>query len=187
VVAAAKGAANVMCSIGRGRLRNRLESGWIQHHKTTWAVAGGCGRQTGILKGKVQHPPLAGGHDPKSKGLSGGVNPGDCSLSRKQKIVIARGLEAIGIEGDAIMLFGFEPQDLSGNVLDGVEQLPIAGRQERGIRTTQFDIELRRLILRGGDLIVKIKTSGSEEAQEVFDGLSGQGGGVHGIAFIGDE
>ena len=42
------------------------------------------------------------------------------------------------------MLLRFEPQNLGGDVLDGVEELAVAGQQERSIGAGEFDGNLGR-------------------------------------------
>lgn len=187
MIAAAEGIANVVATIrGRG-LWSRFSSLRVKHDEAPRAFAGGCGRQARLFESEMQHTSLARGHRPKRIRLSGCADMRNRRFRRAQKIQVAGRLEAICVERDAIMLLGLESQDLGGNMLNGVQKFAVASRQQRGVRSTQLNGKLRGVVLRHNDLIMKIESAGSEEAQEVFDGLNGQNGGSHGIAFIGDE
>ena len=65
------------------------------------------------------------------------------------ELAVAGGLEAFGVEGDAVVIFGFEAKDLGGEVLDGVEKFAVTGEQERSVGAGEFDCDFGT----GGDWI----------------------------------
>ena len=85
---------------------------------------------------------LAGGHGGEGVGLAGGANLLDGGLGEELQLAVAKDFEVVGVEGDAIVVFGFEAKDLSGDVLDGEEELSVAREEERGVGAGELDGEL---------------------------------------------
>jgi hypothetical protein len=52
------------------------------------------------------------------------------------------------------MVFGFEPEDLGGDMLNGEEKLTVSSEKERGVRAGKLDRDL------GGDLGIGIGGGG---------------------------
>jgi hypothetical protein len=66
------------------------------------------------------------GHRGEGKGPSCGSDLLDGSFSGELKIVVTSSLEAFGIEGDAVVVFGLKAQDLGSDVFDCVEEFAVA-------------------------------------------------------------
>ena len=66
------------------------------------------------------------------------------------ELPVASCLEAISVEGDAVVFLGFEAEDLGSDVLDGVEEFAVAGQQQRSIGPAQFDGDFGGCIGGGG-------------------------------------
>ncbi len=90
----------------------------------------------------MKNAALAGGHGRKGEGAAGGTDFFDRDFSHQVEFAVAGGFEAFGVEGDPVVLFGFEAEDLCGDVLDGVEEFAVAGEQERSIGSGEFDCDL---------------------------------------------
>lgn len=91
----------------------------------------------------MEQAALAGGHGWEGVRLAGGLDALNCCSRGETKITVAVGLEAIGVEGDAIVVLGFEAKDLGCDVLDGVEEFAVAVGEERGVGAGEFDAEFR--------------------------------------------
>src|ERR1700761_5776632 len=98
----------------------------------------------------MQHPALTRGHGRKRIGSAIGANLFDGRLSCKLEFPVALSFEACRIEKDEVMLFGFEPKDLGGNVLDGVKKFTVAGKKEGSISASKLDADQGRRV-GGGD------------------------------------
>src|ERR1700744_4718083 len=79
----------------------------------------------------------------------------------------ALSLVAIGVEGDAIVLFRLQPQHLRSNVLESAQQLPIAVQQKTGVRSLALDVDVPsleavwvRCTRSCGNPVLESKTSG---------------------------
>jgi hypothetical protein len=90
----------------------------------------------------MQQAAFARGHGWKGVWLAGGAYALDCSGGGGAEFAVAVGLEAVGVEGDAIVLLGLKPQDLGGDVLDGVKEFTVAVGEEWGVGAGEFYAEL---------------------------------------------
>ena len=72
-------------------------------------------------------------------GPSGGAHALDCRRRRLAHLAVAGDLELVGVERDAIMFLGFEAQHLGRDVLERVQQLAVAGREQRSVRAGELD------------------------------------------------
>ncbi len=79
------------------------------------------------------------GHRRERKGLTCRTNLLNSHLGHKFELAVTGGFEACGVEGDSVMLFRFEAEDLGGDVLDCVEEFAIAGQEEGSIGAGEFD------------------------------------------------
>jgi hypothetical protein len=102
----------------------------------------------------VKNAAFTRGHRREGEWLAGGANLLDSHLGHEVEFAIAGGLEAFSVEGDAVMVFGFEPEDLGGDVLNGEEKLTVSSEKERGVRAGKLDRDL------GGDLGIGIGGGG---------------------------
>ena|ERR1700678_905463 len=87
----------------------------------------------------MEHAALARGHRRECVGLPCGTHFLNGNLGHKLKFAVAISFESVGVEGDAIMLFGLEAKDLCSNVLDGMEKFPVAGKEKWCIGPSEFD------------------------------------------------
>jgi len=160
-------------------LRGGLLAFGVEDDEATGAFAGGGGGQAGAFEGEVEQAALAGGHRGEGVGLLGGADLGDGCLSGAAELLVAVGFESAGVDGDAVVFFGLEAEDLGGDVLDGVEQLAVAVDEERGVGAGEFDGELRwgeasalglRCGCRSSDRELELQMpAGGEQTQKVLD------------------
>lgn len=59
------------------------------------------------------------------------------------EFAVAIGFEALGVEGDEVVVFGLEKEDLGSYVLDGVEEFAVASQKEGRIGTAELDLDTR--------------------------------------------
>ena len=187
--AAAEGVADgsravVGCWGARARGFDGLLAFGVEDDEAAGAVAGGSSRQAGGAEGKVEQAALAGVHWREGVGASRGAYLFDGSFGDHLQLAVAEELEVFGVEGDAVVLLGFEAEELGGEVLNGVEEFGVAGKEERGIGAGEFDGELGRwlrlgLCLRwilglaggGEDLELQLQAAGGEQGLEEFFNL----------------
>jgi hypothetical protein len=101
----------------------------IENDEAAWAIAGrGCG-EAGLSQDQVEHAALSRGHGGKREGAACGSNLLHGCFGGELEIAIARGLEALGIEADAIVVLGSEAENLGGDVLDGVEEFAVVSQE----------------------------------------------------------
>ena len=67
--------------------------------------------------------------------IDGGI--GRCTQGAR-----AGGLEAIGVEGDAIMVVGLEAEHLRGEVFEGAKELTIVGQKQFGVGAFALDVDV---------------------------------------------
>lgn len=133
-----------------------FEAFGIQDDKAARSFARGRGGETGLGEGHVKDTALTGGHGREGEGTPGSTHLFDGHLCHQIQFAIACGLETVGVEVDLIVLFGFEAQDLGGDVFDGEEEFAVSGEQERGVGPKEFDFDFGgcfggdRLNLTGG-------------------------------------
>jgi hypothetical protein len=120
-------------------------------------------------------------------GLAGGADLLDGGLGEELELAVAEDFEVVGVEGDAVVVLGFEAEDLGGDVLDGEEEFAVAGEKKRSVRASEFDGEIRQgggsgrdrkrgasgvaegrlhLAVAGTDMGLKIQTAGRGEGLE---------------------
>jgi len=126
---------------GRGRLTG-LEAFRIKNNKATGAFAGGCCGEAGFCQRQVKDTTLARGHRSERKRATGSTDLLYCHFGHKIQLAIAGGLETFGVEGDAVVIFGFKTENLGGDVFDGVKKFAVAGHEQGGIGTGKLDCDL---------------------------------------------
>jgi hypothetical protein len=117
----------------------------IKDYETAGAKAAGGSGQAGGAESQVEQPALTGVHGLKRVRTASGTDFLDGGFSDKLELAVAEKLEVVGIERDAVMLFGFELEDLGGEVLDCVEEFGVTCGEERGVGTGEFDGDFRGL------------------------------------------
>jgi len=90
----------------------------------------------------MEHEALARGHGGKRVGAARGSDVLDGCFSGELKIAVAGGFEALGVEADAIVVFGFEAEDLGGDVLDGVEEFAVVSQEQGGVGASQIYLDV---------------------------------------------
>src|SRR5271168_2463853 len=86
----------------------------------------------------MQNAPLPRAHRRERVWPSRRSNPLDGNVGHHVELLGASCLEALGVEADAVVLLRLQTQNLGGDVLDGVQQLAIAGQQQRSIAASEF-------------------------------------------------
>jgi hypothetical protein len=114
----------------------------IEHNEATGAVVGGGGGKSGVSQDEVEHAALSRGHRRECVGLACGSDLLDGGVGGELEIAVAGRLEAFGIEADAVVVFGFEAEDLGGDVFDGVEEFAAMRQEEGGVWAGQFDFDV---------------------------------------------
>jgi len=87
----------------------------------------------------MEHAALARGHWRECVGLAGGAHLLNGNLGHQLEFPVTVGFEALGVEGDLIVFFRLEAQDLCGNVLYGVQKFSVAGEEKWSIWAGEFD------------------------------------------------
>ena len=118
---------------------NRLQSLRVDHHKPSGANARRSRRQPRLRQRQMQDPALPRAHRRKRVRSARRTDSFDGNVGHHVELPGSRRLEALGIEADAVVLLRLQPQNLGGDVLDGVQQLSIAGEQQRSIAASEFD------------------------------------------------
>ena len=90
----------------------------------------------------MEQATLAGHHGGEDVGRNGGANFGDRFGCKFADLAVASGFEVVGVEGDAIVLFLFETEDLGRDVLDGMEEFAVAVDEKGSVRAAEFDYDL---------------------------------------------
>jgi hypothetical protein len=90
----------------------------------------------------VEHAALAGVHGREAEGLSSVVYCVDGVVCSVLQGAGTGGLVAVGIEGDAVVIFGFEAEDLGSDVFESAKEFAFAGEKEVGIGPFAFDVDV---------------------------------------------
>jgi hypothetical protein len=117
----------------------------------------------------MEHAALAGVHGRKTEGLGGVLHEIDGCVGSGAQGARARSLEAIGVEGDAIVFIGLEAEHLRGKVFEGAEELTIVGQKELRVGTFALDVDVAALEAIGID-----RTGTSSDAE--FEAEAAGGG-----------
>jgi len=90
----------------------------------------------------MQDAALARRHGREDISSRGGADLDDGGAGEAVQLTVPLCLESAGVEGDAVVLFGFEAQHFGGEVFDGEEELSVAGGEEMSVRPGEFDDDL---------------------------------------------
>ena len=109
-----------------------------------FAAAGGGEIFVGA-EGEVEHAAFAGAHGREAVGLAGGAYASGGGFGGEAKFAGADGLELVGVEGDLIVFFGLEADDLGGHVFEGAEEFAAALGEQRRVGAGQLDVDFAGL------------------------------------------
>jgi hypothetical protein len=114
----------------------------VEHDEAAGPLVGGGRGKSGVHQDQVEHATLSRGHGRKGEGLACGSNLMDCGFGGDLKIAVAGGFEAFGIEADAVVVLGFQTENLGGYVLDSVEEFAVMSEEQWGVGARQlyFDV-----------------------------------------------
>lgn len=155
----------------------------VEDDEAAGAIAGGGGGQAGLAEGQVKQAALAGVHRREGVGPARGADSFHGGFGDQLKLAVAEELEVFGVEGDAVVLLGFEAEDLGGEVLDSVEEFGVAGEEDWGVGAGEFDGELGRWlqqqglgwrlsrVIAGEDLKFQFQSAGGEQGVEELSHL----------------
>jgi hypothetical protein len=79
----------------------------VEHDEAAGALVGGGRGKAGVHQDQMEHATLPRGHGRKGEGLACGSNLLDCGFGGELEIAVPGGFEAVGIEADAVVIFGF--------------------------------------------------------------------------------
>jgi hypothetical protein len=130
----------------------------------------------------MQHAALAGVHGREAVGTVGVIDDVDGFVGHFAQGRGALGLVAVGVEADAVVLFGFEIEDFGRDVLEGAEKLAFVVEEEIGVGALALNVEVAALQTvrigcagAGGDAVLEAKATGgsqqSHEGRHMFGGL----------------
>ena len=141
--AAAKGIANGMSTVlrwcgGCSGFRGLLAFG-IEDDEATRTHARRGSRESGGGKGEVEQTALARGHRIKRVGLASATNLFDRSFGSDAKLLLAKDLKVLGVEGDSLVVLVLEAENLGSDVLYGEEKLAITRGEQGGVRAGELD------------------------------------------------
>ena len=89
----------------------------------------------------MKHAALARGHRWEGVGPAACANLLDRRFRGEAEFPIPLCFETFSVKEDEVVFFGFEPKDLGGDVLDGVEKLTVAGKKEGSICAGKLDAD----------------------------------------------
>jgi len=101
----------------------------IEDDEASRPIAGRGRGEAGLGQDQVEHAALARGHGGKRERAARGSYLLDGCFGGELEIAVTGGLEAFGIEADAVVVLGFEAENLGGDVLDGVEEFAVVGKE----------------------------------------------------------
>jgi hypothetical protein len=93
----------------------------------------------------VEHAALTGVHGRKAEGFACIVNVIDGFVGCITQGKSAGGFVTVDVEGDAIVIFGLEVEDLGGDVFKGPEYFTFAGDEKICVGTLAFDVDVAAL------------------------------------------
>jgi hypothetical protein len=77
----------------------------------------------------MKHAALSRGHWRKGIRPATLANLLYCRLSGKMDLPVPLCFEALSVKEDEVMFFGFEPEDLGSDMLDGMQKLTVASKK----------------------------------------------------------
>jgi hypothetical protein len=91
----------------------------------------------------MQHTAFPRSHRREGVRTASAANQLDCGIGCRVEFPVAIGFEALGVEGDEVVIFGLKTEDLGAYVLDGVEEFAAASQKKGRIGTTELDLDTR--------------------------------------------
>jgi hypothetical protein len=139
----------------------------VEDDEAARAFAGAGCLQAGVVEEEMKHAALAGVHGREAEGLAGFFDVIDGGGSGLVQSTRTGGFEAVGVEGDAIVVVGLEAQHLGGEVFEGAKELTIAGQKKLGVGALALDVDVATLEAvgircpgTGSDAVFEAKTAG---------------------------
>ena len=160
-----------------GGLRGDAVALGIEDDEAAGSFAGAGGLEAGVAQEHVEHAALAGVHGLEAEGLAGVLDLIDSVVGGVAEGAGAGGFEAVGVEGDAVVVLGLEAKNFGGEVLEGAEDFAIVRQKEVCVRALAFDVDVAALEAvgiygtgAGGDAVFEAKTTGGgKQPHEVCD------------------
>lgn len=82
---------------------------------------------------------LARGHGCEGEGLAGVADALDSGFGCHAELLVAKHFKVVGVEGDAVVLFVLEAEDLRGDVLDGEKEFSVACEKQGDVAAGELD------------------------------------------------
>jgi hypothetical protein len=114
----------------------------VEDDEAAWTFARAGRLQAGVAEEEMQHAALARVHGLEAEGLAGVLDFLYSSVSRGAKGAGTGGLEAVGVEGDAVVIVGLEAEHLGGKMFEGAEELAVVVKQQFGVGALALDIDV---------------------------------------------
>jgi hypothetical protein len=126
--------------------------------------------KAGVFKEEVEHTALARVHGWEAEGLAGIVDLIDGVFCGVLKCCGTSGFVAVGVKGDAVVVFRFEAKHLGGEMFQRAEQFAITLDEQRSIRAFAFHVDVAAFEAVGvrcaracGDAVLETETAGGGE------------------------
>jgi hypothetical protein len=176
---AAAGASTALSVLVRA-LRGDAVALGIEDDETAGTFARAGSLEAGVAEKEMQHAALAGVHGLEAEGFAGVLDLVDGGVGGSAEGAGAGCLEAVGVEGDAIVVFGLQAQHLGGDMFEGAEELAIAAQQDFGVGALALDVDVAALKAvgiygsgSGGDAIFEAESpGGGQQSHQGGDFLS---------------
>jgi len=158
----------------------------VSHNEAAeaFSAAGGLDFVVGLER-EVEHAAFSGTHRSKLVWLAGANDAGGGGLGSELEFAGAESLEVVGVEGDLVVLFGIEADDLGGDVFEGAKDFAAAFGDEFSIRAGELDVDFAGFEAVGvgrsaasGDAIFHAKSAGLHQRLKEGGNLMGGGGVV---------
>jgi len=124
-----------------------------------WALPGGRGAESAGGKGEVKETALVRGHGLEQEGAAGLKDAGDGAASLGAEGLVALLAVVAGVDGEKVVLVGLQAANLKGEVLDGAEDLGVAGGEDGRVGARDGGDEVRNGAGVGFDLAGEIQLS----------------------------
>jgi len=132
----------VVAAVVAGGLGGNAVALGIEDDEAPRAFAGAGCLEARVAEEEVEHAALAGVHGREAEGLAGVFDLVDGVVGSVLESAGAGGLEAVGVEGDAVVIFGFEAENLGGEVFEGTEEFAVTGEEEIGVGTFALNVDV---------------------------------------------
>ncbi len=132
-----------------------------------------------VAEDEVEQVALAGVGRREGKRLAGAEGGFGGSLSTEAKLLYPESFEIVSVEGDFVMLFGLQADELGGNVFECTEKLAVARGEQGCIGARELDVDFAGFKAvgigragAGGDAVAETKAAlGGEQLEKLDEGL----------------